>query len=188
MSTVEIAELTGKRHDNVLRDAETMLAALKKDRLSFEHIFFDAYGRPQPCLNLPKLECLTLVTGYSVELRYRIVGRWIRLEAEAVEIGGDLVQTIDALLGSAFPLHARRRIGIKSSQRRLFDRRNESTCVSVGHRSVAFRFALSSEPKFIASVLRAAGLLPKLMSPLADKLLNAAHFRLLGKPQTECAA
>jgi phage regulator Rha-like protein len=72
MSTVEVAELTGKRHDNVLADARIMLATLKKDRLSFEGIFFDSYGRPQPCLNLPKLECLTLVTGYSAELRYRL--------------------------------------------------------------------------------------------------------------------
>lgn len=60
MSTVEIAELTDKDHFNVLNDARKMLADLKKDALSFQAIFFDSYGRPQPCLNLPKLECLTL--------------------------------------------------------------------------------------------------------------------------------
>ena len=89
MSTVEIAELTGKQHDNVLADARKMLADLKKDVLSFQAIFFDSYGRPQPCLNLPKLECLTLVSGYSVELRHRINARWIELKAQA----GELVQT-----------------------------------------------------------------------------------------------
>jgi anti-repressor protein len=75
MSTVEIAELTGKRHDNVLRDAYVMLAELKKPRLKFEASFLAGNGRWEPCLNLPKLERLTLVTGYSVELRYRVVGR-----------------------------------------------------------------------------------------------------------------
>ena len=83
MSTVEIAELTGKEHKHVLRDAEVMLTQLQKDRSIFGSIFFDGYGRPQPCLNLPKLECLTLVSGYSVDLRYRIVGRWLELEAQA---------------------------------------------------------------------------------------------------------
>ena len=72
MSTVEIAELTGKRHDNVLADARAMLAGLKKDALSFQAVYFGGNGEPRRMLNLPKLECLTLVTGYSVELRLRI--------------------------------------------------------------------------------------------------------------------
>jgi hypothetical protein len=83
MSTVEIAERTGKRHDNVLRDAEAMLAELKKDRLSFEAVFLGANGEPRRMLRLPKLECLTLVSGYSAELRYRITGRRLELEAQA---------------------------------------------------------------------------------------------------------
>jgi phage regulator Rha-like protein len=89
MSTVEIAELTGKRHDNVMADARTMLSDLKLDVLTFQAIFYDSYGRPQICLNLPKLECLTLVAGYSAELRYRIVGRWIELEAQRRRAGSD---------------------------------------------------------------------------------------------------
>ena len=72
MSTVEIAELTGKQHGHVLRDAEVVLATLKKRRSSFGSSYLAGNGRRETCLNLPKLECLTLVTGYSVELRLRI--------------------------------------------------------------------------------------------------------------------
>jgi hypothetical protein len=96
-----------------------------------------------------------------------------------------LVQTIDALLGSAFPLHVGRRSEINNNHRRLIDGGNETAYFSIGHRSLVFQFVLGSEPKLIASALWTAGLLPKLMGPLADKLLNAAHFRLLGNPQTE---
>jgi len=102
--------------------------------------------------------------------------------------GGGLVQTIDALLGSAFPLPARWCTGIKRSHRRLFDRGIENACLLIGRRSAVFQFALSGEPKLFTSVLRAAGPLPKLIRPHVDMLLNAAHFRLLGKPQTEWAA
>jgi hypothetical protein len=77
---------------------------------------------------------------------------------------------------------------LKGNHRRLFDRGNKSASLSIGRRSLAFQFVFSGEPKLVASVFRAAGLLPKLIGPLADKLLNAAHFRLLGKPQTEGAA
>ena len=91
---------------------------------------------------------------------------------------GDLVQTIDALLGSAFPLHVRGRTEISNNHRRLIDGGNETACFFIGHRSLVFHFVLGSEPKLIASALWTAGLLPKLMGPLADKLLNAAHFRL----------
>jgi len=100
----------------------------------------------------------------------------------------DLVQAIDAQLGSAFPLPARWRTGIKGSYRQLFNRWNESTRVSIGHGSVVFRFVLSSEPKFIASAVRPSGLLPKLIGPLADKFINSAHFRLLPKPRTQYSA
>lgn len=87
MSTVEIAELTGKEYFHVLRDAEVMLADLKLRALSFEGTHFTAQGNAERCLNLPKLECLTLVSGYSVELRYRNTGRRLELEAQAAASG-----------------------------------------------------------------------------------------------------
>jgi hypothetical protein len=81
MSTVEIAERTGRQDAHVLRDAETMLAAIKEDRSNFGGIFYDSYGRPQPCLNLPKLESLILVSDYSAELRGHSHPRWRGHEA-----------------------------------------------------------------------------------------------------------
>lgn len=83
MSTVEIADLTGKRHDNVLRDADKMLEELADGgALKFEGSYKTAQGKEVRCLNLPKRETLILVSGYSVELRARIIDRWQELEAK----------------------------------------------------------------------------------------------------------
>jgi phage regulator Rha-like protein/phage antirepressor YoqD-like protein len=80
MSSHEIAELTGKRHDNVLRDIKGMLTALKIEASAFEGTYRDASGRSLSCFNLPRRECLILVSGYSVELRAKIIDRWQELE------------------------------------------------------------------------------------------------------------
>lgn len=81
MSSREIAELTGKNHADVLRDIRNMLEVLKKDASIFAGIYKDAYGRDKACFNLPKRETLILVSGYSTELRARIIDRWQELEA-----------------------------------------------------------------------------------------------------------
>ncbi|WP_429004092.1 Rha family transcriptional regulator [Roseixanthobacter psychrophilus] len=83
MSSLDIAELTGKRHDNVMRDIREMLETLKEGGvLKFE----DTPQNPQngqryPVFRLPKRECLILISGYSVDLRARIIDRWMELEA-----------------------------------------------------------------------------------------------------------
>ena len=80
MSTVEIASLTGKLHKNILRDAYVMLAKLKIEPSEFEGVYRDQTGRGNRLLNLPKRETLILVSGYSIELRARIIDRWQELE------------------------------------------------------------------------------------------------------------
>lgn len=80
MSSREIAELTGKEHKNVIRDIRDLLSGLKIEPSEFEGTYKDVTGRTLPCFNLPKRECLVLVSGYSIELRARIIDRWMELE------------------------------------------------------------------------------------------------------------
>lgn len=85
MSSREIAELTDKRHDNVMRDIETQLAPLLGDGglLKFEDTYQNSQnGQSYRMYRLPKRECLIVVSGYSVELRARIIDRWMELEAQ----------------------------------------------------------------------------------------------------------
>lgn len=78
MSSREIAELTGKEHDNVRRDIKNMADALS---LSFEEKSEPSTGgRPNKVFLLPKRETLILISGYNVELRARIIDRWQQLE------------------------------------------------------------------------------------------------------------
>lgn len=80
MSSVEIAELTGKKHQHVMRDIRAALEGLSKSGQPFEGTYINAQGRAQPCFNLPKRECLILVSGYSIDLRAKIIDRWMELE------------------------------------------------------------------------------------------------------------
>lgn len=72
MSSLEIAELTGKRHDNVLSDIRKMLEELGKRSADFSADVPDSYGRSRFVFNLPKRETMILVSGYSIQLRARM--------------------------------------------------------------------------------------------------------------------
>ncbi|VEJ45754.1 Rha family transcriptional regulator [Bartonella vinsonii] len=91
MSSREIAELCSKQHKHVMRDIKQMLEELhskstepKFGLSEFVGFYKDSTGRTLPCYNLPKRECLILVSGYSMTLRARIIDRWQELEKQAV--------------------------------------------------------------------------------------------------------
>lgn len=81
MSSREIAELTGKQHKDVLYDTRKMLDELGMTSADFSANLPDSYGRPQAVFNLPKDLTITLISGYNVTMRHRIVTRWQELEA-----------------------------------------------------------------------------------------------------------
>ncbi|TNI33510.1 MULTISPECIES: phage antirepressor KilAC domain-containing protein [Aeromonas] len=80
MSSVEIAELTGKEHKNVLADIRKMLVEIQSAEKPAD--YKDGRGRTQPCLLLTKEESLCLVAGYSATLRMAIIRRWQELESQ----------------------------------------------------------------------------------------------------------
>ncbi len=83
MSSREIAELCNKRHDHVIRDIKKMLDDLGEAAPRFGGSYFGEDGTQRPCFNLPKDLTLTLVAGYNVKLRKRIIDRWLELEASS---------------------------------------------------------------------------------------------------------
>ena len=83
MSSREIAELTGKRHDNVMVDIVKMFKDLGDEGgllRSQDTYIHPQNGQKYKCYNLPKRETLILVSGYSVAMRARIIDRWQELE------------------------------------------------------------------------------------------------------------
>lgn len=82
MSSREIAALTGKRHDNVVADVRKMLSELVLGTPEFLGVYEAENGQQYECFNLPKRESLILISGYSIELRARIIDRWQELEAQ----------------------------------------------------------------------------------------------------------
>lgn len=80
MSSREIADLTGKHHHHVVRDIKSNLAELSIDASKFGCIYIDASKRKQTEYLLPPDLVMTLLTGYSVPLRHRVVTRLQELE------------------------------------------------------------------------------------------------------------
>jgi phage regulator Rha-like protein len=83
MSSLEIAELTGKRHAHVVRDISNMLDELGQPKIGFSSTYRSLQGKTLTCYYLPKDLTLTLITGYSIPLRHKINQRWLELEGQS---------------------------------------------------------------------------------------------------------
>ncbi len=92
MTSREIAELTGKRHDNVVADIRNMLNELDFDLLSFQGIYLDSRNREQIEYRLNKDLTETLITGYSTKLRYQVVRRLNYLEDEVKRLHAEALE------------------------------------------------------------------------------------------------
>lgn len=85
MTSLQIAEVTGKMHKHVLEAIRTMEPAWEKTtgtkfRLSE---YKDATGRSLPCYSLTKTECLYVATKFNDEARAKLIIRWEELEQQA---------------------------------------------------------------------------------------------------------
>lgn len=109
MSSLQIAELTGKRHDAVLRDVRNLLEQGVNAHNFVAVEYTDAKGEHRPCYNLSKTGCLILASGYNAVLREKIINRWIELEsanypripttfAEALRLAADKAEENERLI------------------------------------------------------------------------------------------
>jgi len=82
MSSLEIAKLTGKPHNDVLKAIRAMEPAWKKvNGGNFSRVEYkDAKGEMRPCFELTKTECLYVATKFNDEARAKLVLRWEELE------------------------------------------------------------------------------------------------------------
>lgn len=113
ITSLEIAELTGKRHDHILRDIEDILGKIR-DVPKFGEIYKDARNREQKCYRLPEIEALILISGYSVELREKIILRLEYLENQLKANLPQLPQTYgEALRALADEVEAKERLALQ---------------------------------------------------------------------------
>lgn len=122
MNSREIAELTGKRHDNVMADARKMLIELHgRDRLlSFQGTVERANpsggaGIASPVYVLPKRETLILVSGYSVTMRARIIDRLAELERAAAPALPDFTDPAAAAIAWAEQFKAKQALQLQNA-------------------------------------------------------------------------
>jgi predicted transcriptional regulator len=84
MTSLQIAEITGKRHSDVLeaiRNMEDAWADVTGRKFPLSE-YKDATGRKLPMYKLTKTECLYVATKFNDEARARLVLRWEQLEEE----------------------------------------------------------------------------------------------------------
>ena len=82
MTSLEIAELTGKQHFHVMEAIRKMEPAWVKVAASNFRLgtYKDANGQLRPCYSLTKTECLYIATKFNDEARAKLVLRWEELE------------------------------------------------------------------------------------------------------------
>lgn len=86
MSSLEIAGLTGKDHDNVLKDIRRILDEAEIGHVQFNGSYLSEQNKSLLCYKLPRDICDLVVSGYSVKYRYAIIKRWHELEKPKTQL------------------------------------------------------------------------------------------------------
>lgn len=113
ISSMELAELCGKRHDNVMRDIKKMEPAYIEvfgQALKFELSLSikqlpNGGSKKLPCYNLTKSQSLFVVSSYNAVIRAMVQKRWEELEAkqpprtfaQALRLAAEQAEKIEAL-------------------------------------------------------------------------------------------
>jgi len=159
MSSREIADLTGKRHDNVMQ----VIRSLAADQIltpESQESSFDHRGNTYACWDLCKRDSLVLVARLSPEFTARIVDRWMELEshqaialpsyAEALRLYADQIEQTAVLRVENYQqaekiasLESIFQVGMTPTQ--FCKRLNGVNCQQVNNALLARRWIFNSE-------------------------------------------
>jgi anti-repressor protein len=106
MDSREIAGLIGSRHAEVFESIGTQLPRAGYTAIPYTYIH-PQNGQKYQAYRLPFRETMIIVSGYSVELRSKVIDRWMELElastpsipksfAEALQLAADQAKEIEA--------------------------------------------------------------------------------------------
>lgn len=89
MTSLEIAEITGKLHKHIMESIRKMEVAWEKINGSRFRLveYTDHKGEKRPCYQLTKTECLYIATKFNDEARAKLVLRWEELENQTRKNG-----------------------------------------------------------------------------------------------------
>lgn len=84
MTSLQIAEITGKPHADVMKAIRKMEPAWSKiNEGNFSLVDYqDKKGEKRPCYSLNKEECLYIATKFNDEARAKLIKRWKELEEQ----------------------------------------------------------------------------------------------------------
>lgn len=98
MSSLQIAEVTGKRHSDILEAIRVMEPAWEKvaQRKFPLGSYKDANQQDRPCYELSKIECLYIATKFNDEARAKLILRWEQLETEkqSIQVPGSFKEAL----------------------------------------------------------------------------------------------
>ena len=86
ITSLQIAEQTGKRHDSVIRDIEVMLDGLGLGQHKFVGSYLTTQNKPVKQYVLPEEEAMILASGYNVKLRQLIVKAFLSSKQPLTQI------------------------------------------------------------------------------------------------------
>lgn len=115
MTSLEIAEVTGKQHQHVMRDIRAILNQ-GVDASNFGLTSYtDKSNRQSPCYKLTKKGCLILASGYDAILREKIINRWEELETKERNGGFTVPQTF----AEALMLAAKQQLALEEKEKKI---------------------------------------------------------------------
>ena len=117
MTSLEIAEVTGKQHAHVMRDIRNLLSQGVAESNFGLGSYTDANGQERPLFNLAPKGCLILASGYDAVLREKIIDRleYLENEKKAIRTPQTYLEALEALVASE---KEKERLRIESEQQK----------------------------------------------------------------------